>query len=229
MKKLIMFAAVAAMCIAANAVTVVTNAVDVYNVKMSLKVPTVKYDKKVGVFKSYEARKLTGDLVYYWISEDDGTNINQYVDVSFAAADSKNKGQTLKFSVVGDRSDFSLMGKKLSEGTMTLNMIGEGVSVTNSGYMSMACVGKGSTKDYKTAVEICGACGITSTTAGKCRKVTSVSGNVVGAYSCGCGDESPAFAKTECGYAEDLPTAVNGFYGTWTAKYNKKLSDAMME
>jgi len=225
MKKLIAIAAVAfCASVFAKQNTVVTNALDVYDVKVTVKAPVVKYDKKAGVYKTYETRKLQGYFYVNWVTEYGNETVSYGIpDVELYEVSGKTKTY-VPFEIVR-RSDLSIYGKKLTGTTATFTAVNKEASATKAGCCELSFAGIGSTKDYKVVQQACGPCGITSPVKTNCRKAYSFSGNVVGAWSCGCGSESPSYLAAECGLDEDAPTPINGCYGSWSAKYNKNLSE----
>lgn len=227
MKKLMIIAALAAAGTVFADTTAVTNALDVYDFKASVQTPVTKYDKKTGVYKVYETRKLQGYFTVTWVTEyEGGIEVRSYGIPGVTLWNSSDKSKAVvPFDVVPMGGDFSLMGKKMNVSSVCFTIVDRDVGPESAGFKSLAFAGKGGVKDYKVATVVCKPCGITDTAKVVCRKVYSLSGNAVGLYSCGCGAESPSCEVAECGYDEDEATPINGCWGTWSAKYNAKLSE----
>lgn len=216
MKKLIAALASVAVGVAVAADSVVTNAVDVYDLTAKIKTPVIKSSGDA-VYKTYATRTLKGHIYATWISEGDD---EPYCVYDVELADGKT---AIPFEVLPG-AEFSVMGKKMNGSAATFELENAEADEDNAGYCWLAFSGNGSTATQKINTPVCLPCGGEATTKTKCLKVSSLSGNVVGKYSCGCGDVSPAYATAECGADDLTPTAINGCHGTWTAKYNKKLS-----
>ena len=235
MKKLMIIAVMALTGVICNADTT-TNAVDVYDVTASIRTPVIKLaaatrTASAYVYRDLETRKLKGYLTLTWVKEDGDDyetvipaltlkDTKTGVDVDYAIVDSEvNEFGALPF-------DFSIYGKSMNKAGATFVGVDESVTSEVSGYKFLEFVGFGSTLSYKTTVPVCAPCGITTATSGRCTRISKLSGKVTGMYSCGCGVDSPSKSAQSCAYipGEDGATPLMGCDGTWTAKYNKKLS-----
>ena len=239
MKKIIVMA-MTAITAAFGYSDTVTNAVDVYDVTASVRTPVVKLAKATKnaaayVYRDVENRKLKGTLTLTWVKED-GDDFEAVIP-TLSLYDTKNgAASTVEYTIVEDEEttrgvtpfDFSILGKKMEKAGAIFVGVDESVDEGNSGYKFLEFSGFGSTTTVKTktTVEACGPCGISSTTTGKCVKISKLSGKVTGMYSCGCEEDSPSSAAQSCGFIDDETgaTPLMGCDGTWTAKWNKKLS-----
>ena len=215
----------------------VTNSVDVYDMKVSVRTPVVKLAKATKsspayVYRDVETRTLKGKLTLTWVKEE-GDDFETVIP-ALSLYDTKDKANVIDYSIVDTEVnefgalpfDFSIIGKKMNKSSATFVGVNENVDGENAGYKFLEFVGFGSTLTYKTKVAACIPCGFTLSTGGKCTRISSLSGKVTGMYSCGCGDDSPSKSAQSCGYIDDATgsTPILGCDGTWTAKYNKKLS-----
>lgn len=236
MKKMIIIAVMALMGVCCFADTV-TNSVDVYDMKVSVRTPVVKLAKATKktaayVYRDVETRTLKGTLTLTWV-KDDGDDFETVIP-ALSLYDAKTKEEAIDYAIVDTEVnelgvlpfDFSILGKTMNKSTATFVGVNDAVDAEHSGYKFLEFVGFGSTATFKTKVDVCIPCGITTTTGGKCVRISSLSGKVTGMYSCGCGADSPSSAAQSCGYIDDDngATPFVGCDGTWTAKYNKKLS-----
>ena len=236
MKKMMIMAALALMggfCLADT----VTNAVDVYDMKASVRTPVVKLAKATKktpayVYRTVETRTLKGTLTLTWVKEE-GDDFETVIP-ALSLYDTKTKDKVVDYTIVDTEVsefgalpfDFSIYGKSMNKASGTFVGVDESVDADNAGYAFLEFVGFGSTTSSKTKVEVCGPCGISTTTGGNCVRIASLSGKVTGMYSCGCGEDSPSAAAQSCGYVttDAGATPLLGCDGTWTAKFNKKLS-----
>lgn len=239
MKKIIAMAMTAVMAAFCYSDTV-TNAVDVYDVTASVRTPVVKLAKATKktaayVYRDVENRTLKGTLTLTWVKED-GDDFETVIP-ALSLYDKKNgTASTVEYAIVGENEatrgvtpfDFSILGKKMEKAGAIFVGVDETADADNSGYKFLEFAGFGSTTTVKTktTTEACGPCGISTTTTGKCVKIAKLSGKVTGMYSCGCGTDSPSAAAQSCGFINDDTgaTPLMACDGTWTAKWNKKLS-----
>ena len=239
MKKIIAMAMTAMMAVFGYSDTV-TNAVDVYDVTASIRTPVVKLAKATKktaayVYRDVEKRTLKGTLTLIWVTED-GDDFETVIPTLSLYDKENGAASAVEYAIVGDEEstrgatpfDFSILGKKMEKAGAIFVGVDESVDEDNSGYKFLEFSGFGSTTTIKTktTTEACGPCGISSTATGKCVKIAKLTGKVTGEYSCGCGVDSPSAAAQSCGYIDDETgaTPLMGCEGTWTAKWNKKLS-----
>lgn len=241
MKKIIAMAMTAVMAAFCYSDTV-TNAVDVYDVTAKVRTPIVKLakaSKKVAayVYRDVETRTLKGTLTLTWVKED-GNDFETVIPALSLYDKGYGTDSTVEYKIVGESEatrgttpfDFSILGKKMEKSAAIFVGVDESVNEANAGYKFLEFSGFGTTATVKTTTttEVCGPCGVSTTTTGKCVKISKLNGKVTGMYSCGCEDKSPSAAAQSCGFIDDDTnsgaTPLVGCDGTWTAKWNKKLS-----
>ena len=205
-------------------------AIDVYDFKASVKVPVLN-----GGTRTYASRTFKG---YMYFEYDSATN-----PVSSCYIVAQNTKSKVTHTIDLTDGFYSLMGKstkKVARPTPTVWFVGEDDAAeydTNTvethefiKFISLAATG--STKTTKTKTTSCTMCGDAVTMTEYCNKLTSLSGNLNGVMLCECPPEEPGWWHTViawfCGQAEgtneEIRVSEAAFYGTWTAKYNSKLS-----
>lgn len=214
---------------------------NVYDFAMSVKVPYLKS----GV-RSYSSQKLKGNM-YLVYSEDD-----TLADVYAVVTNSKTK--VVHTLDLADSSFYHLMGKqtkKADRSTPTLWIAGadaEDPAVlkdeSHEKILAVMLAGTGTLKNMKTVTVGCSYCGDKTSTTEYCNILWSMSGNVVGVMDCECPEEEGWWHTVQtalCGvlYVEDAASSEMAdkverkheasFYGTWSAKFNKKLSDTKIK
>ena len=109
--------------------------------------------------------------------------------------------------------------------------------------IAVALAGTGSIKSLKNVTSGCGYCGEDLSVTEYCNILWAMNGSVTGVMDCQCPDDEDWWHTVEtvrCGvYYADIdatkmsevtsPSHYASFYGTWTAKFNKKLSDTKVK
>lgn len=230
MKKLIIAMVVGAMAFMSFADTeVVTN---VYDLSMSLKVPYLKN----GV-RNYAGQKLKGEM--YVVYEEDEI-VNAFAEVT-------NTSTKVAHSLDLTSGFYYLMGKESKKSARTVPTVffqGQDYEVLATMYEAhekisyIALAGTGKLNSIKSVTTGCGVCGEPVSLTQYCNLLWSMSGNVVGVMDCECPDEEDGWSHTLktvlCGVYYDEDDQVErshdaSFYGTWSAKFNKKLSDTKVK
>ena len=225
MKKLItalFMCGIAAMSFAAEELT------NVYDLSIKAKVPYL-YN---GV-RSYSSQTLKG-LMYATYIDDELTEVHAVVT---------NTKTKVVHTITFDDGFYYLMGKetkRIERSTPTVYFGGKDTEIlalrsdAHETIKSIALAGSGSLKSIKSVIVGCGACGTPTKTTEYCNILWSMSGNVVGVMDCACPDDEYGWSHTLktvlCGIyynGDDEAERVHdaSFYGTWSAKFNKKLSD----
>lgn len=214
-----------------------TNDTYVYNLTVSLKVPMVKYNRSYGVYTEYQNQTLKGYLYLDYITEVKTVEISgilpgvtvtnevvTHVKPDVYLYDSKTKADIgVEVDELG--TSINILGKDYKQVACAFSCVNKCVTPTVAGYRNLEFCGNGSTKDVKTAIEVCTFCGFTDVVKGKCRRINSLNGQVIGAYSTGCGDEATAFESTVCGFDITANHAANPCFGTWKATYKETISN----
>ena len=219
MKKLIMaaFIAVTSVCFGEAANT------DVYTFKASFRVPYVTKGVRV-----YKAMSYTGNLYI------DYTADSEKPEAIYAII--KNKSTGVEHKLVFGDAVYNLIGKpnkKIDRPTPTVCFITNDDEVTETKeeaheLIKFICLsGSGSLTYIKDAAG-CDACGVGSTP-GICAKVYKLSGSATGIMDCECpedGSWNHTVEAGKCGIAADGGRShLASFWGTWSATWNKKLSN----
>lgn len=243
MKKLIMAAAAffAANAFCGEGVATEDTTTNVYDFAMSVKVPYLK----TGV-RSYSSQKLKG--LMYLVYDESAALADVYAVVT------NSKTKVVHELDLTDSSFYHLMGKqtkKADRSTPTLWLAGaddeDPVVLKDESHekiLAIMLAGTGTLKNMKTVTTGCAYCGGVTTTTEYCNLLWSMSGNVVGVMDCQCPDEEDWWHTVQtvlCGvyYVADPASAAMSdkverkheasFYGTWSAKFNKKLSDTQVK
>lgn len=227
MKKLIIAMVVGAMTFMSFADTeIVTN---VYDLSMSLKVPYLKNG-----IRNYAGQKLKGEM--YVVYEEDQI-VNVFAEVT-------NTTTKVAHSLDMTSSFYYLMGKESKKSPRTVPTVFfvgqdyEAVATSpkfdaHEKISYIALAGTGKLNSIKSVTTGCGVCGQAVSVTEYCNLLWSMSGNVVGVMDCECPDEEEGWSHTLitdlCGVYYDVDEQVErthdaSFYGTWSAKFNKKLS-----
>lgn len=218
MKKLIVMALCAVSCAAAIAST------DVYNLKLSGKVPYVSNG-----IRNYKTQTMTGKLFLTW--SDDGA-------LEEARAELQNKTTKVIHYLDFTDSLYNLMGKttkKIYKSVPTFVLVGADSEVEctkNEAHeliKNVALAGTGSLTYIKGTG--CGYCGDATA---DCNKLNKVSGNFVGVLDCECPEDSSwdhTLEATQCGLVTDedgkyVRSHYAAWWGSWTATYDKKATAA---
>lgn len=196
MKKMIMMLAMfASICAMAST--------DVYTFKATVKYPAIKSTKTFS-YRQPAATTLNGTLTVDY-DDENPTNLTSTLEVVL-----KKTGETFTYDLDTDTT-VVLLGKTGTTPGMFINTSEE--ESTEGGKLQFAAAGYGSGK-MKTTTTGCGPCGDTSTTS--CYRVTKVSGNIVGMYTCPC--ENPQFDEWlwTCDGIDLDATNTAPINGTWS-------------
>lgn len=219
------------MCALCSLMTFAEGYRDVYDMKASLKVP---YLSK-GV-RSYSSQTLQG---YLYVEYADASNT-----LTSAYMVLVNKKTKVKHEIDVTESFLNMIGKTTGKfgsdkyaprSTPTVYLAGADTDVDGDDahefITAVQFAGTGSTKDYKTTTTGCSMCGEAVKTTNYCKKLYKMNGSVTGHMDCECPDEedwSHTLVKSLCGFEKDEDGYVRShfasFWGTWSAKYNQKLS-----
>jgi len=237
MKKIIAMAITAMMAVFCYSDTI-TNAVDVYDVTATIRTPVAKLAKATKsraafVYRDVESRTLKGTLTLTWVKEE-GDDYEAVIP-SLSLYDKKyGTDSTVEYTIVGEDEatrgimpfDFSILGKNMEKASAIFVGVDENVDEDNSGYKFLEFSGFGTTSTKKIKTLSPGCCGFPAIGTASCKKISSLSGKVTGMYSSGCGEDSPSNLAQSCGFIDDVlgVTPIIACEGTWTAKFNKKLS-----
>lgn len=202
---------------------------NVYDLKVSIKAPTLKNG-----IREYRNQTIEGQM---FIRYNDGEMVEVW-------AETKNRSTKIFHETVFDGEGFyHLMGKanKYSDRTVPTVYLSGADICTDDGHefiKSICLAGNGVLKTVKTVATGCSFCGEPTKTTTYCNILYSASGNVTGIMDCQCPDDEDDWwhtvKTTLCGvwYGEDVSverTHDASFWGTWSAKFNSKLSDTQIK
>lgn len=220
---------IGSMAVMAGDESVVTN---VYDFAMNLRVPYLDNGTRV-----YKPQKIIGYMYTEYSS-------NELVNVWVEAQNRKTK--VLHLTSFGDDSFYNLMGKtdKTSlrtvptvffEGADEETMIPCECEIPGEGHefiKKIQLAGTGKLRPVKTVVIGCSACGETQKTTAYCNVLISMNGSVTGYMDCLCPEDEDWWHTVKtciCGvFLDDAGQYERrheaAFWGTWKAKFNRKLS-----